>query len=662
MNTQATRDEREVVLTPGSASNLIRTETPASLQRSRCTKTFVMAALVVAASAAARGPAQATPNFTEVSSEVGVSVETNSYWGAGITFLDCDLDDDLDIHVVDGEGDPNVLFRNNGDRTFTEIAASVGLDDDSWGKAVVPADIDNDGDPDMLLTTYGSSEINRLFRNDGGTFVDISAGSGFDYMDFCTGAAWADYDGDGLLDCYITCYLGKPNRLMRNLGGGIFTDVAPGLGVADQTGWGYQPAWFDYDFDGDQDLYVGNDDFFGGTANVLFRNNGDGTFTDVSAQTGAGISIATMGIAVGDYDNDGDLDLYLSNLPAGNKMLRNDGGTFTEVAADLGVEVGNICWGVDFFDADNDGWLDLYVDTSDTDGNPHDFQGDPPVDDLRDLVQSRGGGGAPNRMFQNVGGTFTDVSAASGTDHPGVGYCSAVGDYDDDGDLDLYITNLWFTNGDAPSAFYENEHYGRSDTGTGFLRVNLEGTTSNRDAVGAKVWIRAGSMWQLREKQAGTGYLSSSEPTMHFGLGAETLVEELYVLWPSGLGELYTNIAAGTTLDLVEGNGTTTSVDDPVLSGPTVAVQPQPVLDDCQISFRLGDDAALSGFAPQVGVFDVTGRLVRDLSAAVRIDNGIGSAQWDRRDESGRRLPAGSYVIRFRAAGTTASERVVVLD
>lgn len=603
-----------------------------------------------------RTPAGATP-FVNVTTETNVTVFANSLFGAGVAFLDYDGDSDLDIHVVDGEGDPNVLFRNNGNRTFTEVGATVGLNQTPWGKAVVPTDFDNDGDPDMLLTTYGATEINRLLRNDGGVYTDITSGSGFDFAAPCTGAAWGDYDGDGLLDCYITVYdTNRPNRLLHNLGGGIFVDVAASLGVQDMTGWGYQPAWLDYDGDADADLYVANDDFFGGTANKLYRNNGNGTFTDVSVASGAGVLISAMGLAIGDYDSDLDPDIYVTNLPEGNVLLRNDNGSFVNVGASLGVAVNFICWGADFFDYDHDGWLDLYVAASDENGNPHDFAPEDPSGHPRAL---RGGGGAPNRLFRGQGAAgFTDVSAASGADDAGVSYGTAVGDYDADGDLDLYVTNLWFTVGDASCSFYENTIVPRGNTSQNWLRVRLIGTTSNRDAVGAQVWIQTPGHWQMRERQAGTSYLCASDPTIHFGLAGATTVSRLFVRWPSGLVESYANVPGGQTITLIEGEGATSSVPNGELAGGAWALlgaAPNPATGPV----RLIVQAEQAG-AARLEVFDAMGRRQRSLPL---VSSGAGARilSWDSTDDRGVSLPAGSYFVRLMSGDRVFGERRIVL-
>lgn len=584
----------------------------------------------------------ASTTFNDVTAEVGVEVLASSMWGAGVGFIDHNMDGNLDLYVVDGFGDPNVFFENDGSRNFTEIAGTLGLDDTGWGKSVSVADIDNDGDPDILLTNYDPAQTNRLFRNDGNVFTDITSGSGMDFADKCTGAAWTDYDGDGLLDAYITVYDGShSNRLMHNLGGGIFSNEAEVLGVSDDTGWGYQPGWLDYDNDGDMDLYIANDDFFGGTQNVLFRNDGDGTFTDVSVESGANPSIASMGLAIGDYDNDSFMDIYITNIEQGNVLLHNNGdGTFTDVAEELGVKAFRLSWGSNFFDCDNDGWLDLYVAVSS--GGIH--GGDPPSPD---------GDTYPNLLYLNNGTTFDDISATSGSDNEGKSFCSAVGDYDDDGDLDIYLTNEYDLLGDSASVLYENTQVPRGGAIDNWLRVKLLGTTSNRDAVGARVWIKTDAGWQYRERTSGTSYLSCDEPILHFGLGASNSISQLYVRWPSGLAEGYFAIPGGQTISLVEGDGVPTSVEEPMTESPVrLRVGPNP--------FRRGTDIFLESpllARGRLTIHDAAGRRVRTLATQPSAD---GIARWDGRNDAGAPVPAGIYLLRVVTGGGKATGAKII--
>lgn len=610
--------------------------------------------------------ASATGEFTDVTDEVGVAVLASSDQGPGCGFADIDTDGDLDILVVDGLGDPNALFRQDGLRTFTEVAASAGVDDTGWGKSVTFADYDNDGDPDLLLTRLAGTMI--LYQNNGGVFANVSASSGFAAIGSgsYTGAAWADYDNDGWVDVYVTRYNNLPNRLMRNLGNGTFQDVAPSAGVSNTTGYGFQPAWFDYDNDGDQDLYVSNDIF--GTPNALFRNEGDGTFVDVSVSSGTGIDMSAMGIAVGDYDNNGFLDFYVANISTGNVFLTNNGdGTFTERAAEKGVDVGEVCWGVDFLDYDHDGWLDLYVNVS----SDQYFDGPPPAEGIDSRggrpgkpravpvgSEGRGNGDISNRLYRNLNGlAFADVSEGSGVQNPGRSFCSAVADYDSDGDLDIYMTN-WYEFGlDKQTALLENNHVPRGGSAADWLRVQLIGTLSNRDGIGARVWMQTPAGWQMREHHIGTSYLGSSDPFLHFGTAGATMIPQVFVRWPSGVAEVYDNISTGQVLTLVEGDGTPADVDS---SGPLAAfggslrVVPNPVRTSTEFRLRLGHEEAW------VSILDATGRELRTLQVRGLPGEEVG-IPWDVRGADESRLAAGRYFVLARSGTERISRSLTVL-
>lgn len=591
--------------------------------------------------------------FRNVTAEVGLGVESNSDIGPGCAFNDYDGDGDLDLMVVDGLGDPNRFFRQNSLRNFTEIAGTLGIADTGWGKAVVFADYDNDGDQDLLYTRLGTTNI--LYRKDGATYTNVSASSGFTFSAQNSGAAWADYDQDGFLDVYITNYNSATNRLMRNLGDGTFGDVTGTAGVANTTGFGFQPAWLDYDNDNDQDLYISNDIF--GTPNVLYRNNADGTFTDVSAASGAGIDMSAMGVAIGDYDSNGFLDIFVSNTAAGNVLLRNNGnGTFTDVAASTGV-IGNVvCWGADFFDYDHDGRLDLYVAVS-TD----DYEGIAPNGGPNDAPSERmeSAGPYPNLLYRNTGAAgFVDVSLGSGANNGGKSFSTSLGDYDADGDLDIYVTNWWSVPGDSTSALLENRHIPRGGSADDWLRIKLIGTQSNRDGIGARVWLQSNVGWQMREKAMGSSYLAGGDPYLHFGLGTTTTVPRLFVRWPSGTTEQYTNVPGGQIVTLIEGDGIPTAV--PELTGPNGwairGVVPNPIGEGTRLDFQLGDARAFAE------IHDLQGRLLRSLEVSgARGD--LVTIDWDRRDQRGHRLPAGGYLLSLMSGNQRlASQKIVLVD
>ncbi|MBK8230168.1 MAG: VCBS repeat-containing protein [Candidatus Eisenbacteria bacterium] len=576
--------------------------------------------------------------YQDVTTELGLGVNSTAFLGPGCAMADADGDGDLEVYVVDGMGDPNRLFRNDGPQNFVEAAANFNLNDNGYGKATTFVDFDNDGDQDFLLTRFGPTEGDRLFRNDGtGNFVDITVGSGFDLVkNYHTGAAWTDYDNDGLVDCFIGTYSGnKQNALMKNLGNGQFVDVAGPLGLRDPLGLCFQPGWIDYDLDGDMDLYLANDVF--GESNKLFRNNGDGTFTDVSVVSGTNADLSTMGLAIGDVDNDGDPDLYMSNIYEGNLMLRNRGdGTFQDYTLASGTGVYKTCWGSDFLDYNNDGRLDLYVACM----IPYTNMGDGPV---------------PNKLYRNQGNfIFTDVSNGSGADNAGYSYGSCQGDYDGDGDLDIYVTNWYQGDGAPPSAMLENLHVPRGGQASDAIRITLVGTISNRDALGAKVELSYAFGKQYRWKQCGTSYVSCSEPTIHFGMRTAAQADYIKVYWPSGLVETVYGVPSGSRLTLVEGQ-IASDVEQEPRHGQlhVVGMNPNPMRAETRIVLS----GPTSG-AERLAVFDAAGRRLRDLGAPRE-----GVLRWDGRDASGAAVPAGAYFVRVDSpfASSSSSRRVIVV-
>jgi len=427
-------------------------------------------------------------------SEVGIASGTAGGANAdGVAWGDYDGDGDLDLYLA-YSGAANALYRNNGDGTFTDVAAASGTDDAGAGKAVAWGDYDNDGDLDLYVANSGTA--NRLYENDGaGGFTEVGAASGTDDGGDGRAAGWADYDNDGDIDLCLANNAGA-DRLYRNNGDGTFTDIAVAAGTdANSNGAGI--AWADYDNDGDLDLYFVD---YGGV-NQLYRNNGDGTFTDVATASGTGDGGWGIGVAWGDYDDDGDLDLYLANDIGINRLYQNNGdGTFAEVGAASGTnDAGNgrsVAWG----DYDNDGDLDLYLANVGT-----------------------------SRLYRNDGdGTFTDASVAAGTENGGFAGGIGWGDYDNDGDLDLYVANA-----DMVNRLYRNDS--AVPPGYHWLHVDLVGTVSNQSGIGARVRCVAGGKSQLREIAGDAGYESQNSLAAEFGLGTATIVDTLEIRWPSGV-------------------------------------------------------------------------------------------------------------------------------
>ncbi|HEY6107810.1 MAG TPA: FG-GAP-like repeat-containing protein [Gemmatimonadales bacterium] len=463
------------------------------------------------------------------------------------------------------------LYRNNRDGTFTDVSVAAGIDLRVWGMGAEWADYDNDGRLDLVVSTYGE---NVLYHNNGdGTFSDRTRAAGLGgKRGFWSGVAWGDYDRDGFLDLYVTGYVkySRPsettaaaqydvenpasinpnafpperNLLYHNNRNGTFTEVAARAGVLGDRGKSLEAAWADFDEDGWPDLYVANDV----TDNQLFRNRGNGTFEDISHLAHVADYRSAMGLAVGDWNGDGHLDIYITHWIAQENALYTSllkpraGGRpgaaleFRDEADRYGlgqVTLDFVGWGTFFFDYDNDGRPDLFV------ANGHTFQ-------RRDAPHLL----APEtaQLFWNRGPEhgFYDVSAVSGEyfHNAYVGRGAAFADYDNDGDLDVVVVNHG-----GSAVLLRNDGGNRAH----WLKVRLEGRRSNRTAIGAKIRLVAGHTTQIREVGAQAPYLSQDDLTEHFGLGTIAQVDSLEVTWPSGLRQVWTGLPSNQTVRLVEG-------------------------------------------------------------------------------------------------------------
>ena len=500
--------------------------------------------------------------------------------GSGGLFLDADGDGWLDVFLVDGgsHADPAVarrarhrLFRNRQDGTFEDVTDRSGIRHREFGMGACAGDYDNDGRVDLYVTSFGP---NQLFRNaGGGAFVDVSQDAGVASPLWSTSCAFADVDRDGDLDLFVTNYVdmgkdrnrfcgnmqpklraychplnfpGSPNVLYRNDGDGAFTDASGVSGIGGVRGNGLGVAIGDYDADGWPDVFVAND----AVPNFLFHNDGKGRFTETALL--AGVAVATngtaragMGTAFGDYDGDGRLDLVVTNHETEmHSLFRNLGdGLFGEATVESGLGTATLPYvgfGVVFFDYDNDGALDLSI------VNGH---------VIDNVAQFRGGAKHAQQrlLLRNTAGRFRDVSRQSGPAFAAdrVGRGLAAGDVDNDGDLDLLVTN----NG-GPAELLRNDGGHRGNA----LLLKLIGTASNRDAIGARVTATAGSRTQVREVVSGSSYLAQNDLRAHFGLGTLTSVEEVEIRWPSGRVEMLRNVAANQVITVREGEGTVRQV------------------------------------------------------------------------------------------------------
>jgi hypothetical protein len=529
-------------------------------------------------------------HFIDVAKEAGLKepivyggIETKNYIvevvGAGVAFIDYDNDGWMDLLVLNGtrlEGDPpgatNRLYKNNRNGTFTDVTAKAGLTRTGWASGVTVADYDNDGFDDLFITYYGH---NVLYHNNGnGTFSDVTSKAGLSQsaIHYGSGCTWVDYDRDRHLDLFVANYLSttleklpKPGtnpdctwkgvavncgprglptgfvQLFHNNGDGTFTEVSKQSGVAAAAGsYPMTCVAADYDNDGWPDIYVACDS----TPSWLFRNQHDGTFREEALERGValsedGLEQAGMGAAIGDIDLDGNLDIFKTNFADDTNVLyRNDGkGNFDDVTihSGLGVETRYVGWGAGIVDLDNDGLLDLFVAT----GSVY-----PEVEKKVPAYPFR----TPRLVFRNLGdGRFEELIEEAG---PGVSDVHAsrgcaFGDFDNDGDIDVLVWNM-----NEPPSLLRNDLSG----GGHWLKVSLIGVRTNRSAIGARVTARYGNRIQSQEVSAQSSFYSVNDPRLHFGLGNETVVH-LNIRWTNGTTETVSNVAADQLVIVREGAG-----------------------------------------------------------------------------------------------------------
>ena len=504
----------------------------------------------------------------------------------GCAFLDYNNDGNLDVFLIQAgptpvattpgtdrrpppSRPPCALYRNNGDRTSTDVTRATGLDfDQGYAQAVAVADYDNDGWQDLLLTAYGG---NHLLHNERGHFQEVTQRAGVADTArgprWATSAAWADYDNDGHLDLFVCHYahwtpekdtpcnnpLGQsaycsPDlytpespSLYRNNGNGTFSDVTEKAGLTRLRGRSLGVVWLDYDADGYEDIFVSNDL----SANFLLHNNRDGTFSDRAIVAGVavmdtGIPLAGMGIGVGDYDNDGRDDLLVTNFSNHPKVVyrAHDGRLFNNTTFSCGIGTTSqlvLGWGCEFFDYDLDGYRDVVI------GNGH----------VNDDVESYSQGiryREPKQIFHNRGdGNFDEDTAALGDmAEPSSTRGLAVGDYDNDGRPDVLANNH-----NMEAQLFHNEFRTRN----GWITFRAVGTRSNRDGIGAKLRVRWAGRQQYAEVRSGSSYASRSDPRVTFGLGQADRIESVHVRWPSGKEETVKGLEARRFYVLTEGRG-----------------------------------------------------------------------------------------------------------
>ena len=477
---------------------------------------------------------------------------TGGFLGAGVSFADFN-NDDIDDLTFGHHGGQLRFYQGFNDETgpgFQELTLNI-TNSQSEAKMVLWADIDNDGDQDFLVTNRNAS--NKLWRNDGGMdFTDISEVSGISTNNDTKsyGASYGDFNNDGFIDLYICNYHTlidlSTNELYQNNGNGTFTDVTSIAGVGNGLAQSFQSTFIDIDLDGHQDLHVINDRIF--TPNVFYHNNGDGTFLDMSNMWSVDLGIYAMSSSFGDYDRDGDMDLYVTNGFVGNSLLRNDlddSGIFVDIAVQEGLVVSQMCWGACWFDHNNDTWPDLYV-----------ASGMTAYTEIPDVFDSFGY--QPNQFFVNQGESPMLNASSSTPVIDQYSFAVATGDYNNDGFPDL-VSHQIGDHAIVLAGIPNDNHY---------IKIRPQGVTVNRDAIGAVVEVFHSGGVEMNVVFCGDKYLSQNSRHLHFGLGTSAQIDSVVVQWPGGGEEVFTGISIDTSIVIIEGSsldgGTNDECPDPL--------------------------------------------------------------------------------------------------
>ncbi len=544
--------------------------------------------------------ANTQPLFVEVATakniihDYGLTVPSG-----GVSFCDFNGDgwDDLTLATIGGS---TIDFYQNKAGTFEKIPALVP--DETFQGQVLWVDYDNDGDKDLFMASRG--EVNRLYRNDGNlSFTDVTAAAGLTTERFLTyGASFGDFDRDGWLDLYIGKRTGVPadntHLLYQNQANGTFREVAVSRGAQDPAKIPFCYAFFDYNNDMWPDLYTANDRF---TGNTLLRNNQDGTFTDISESSATGIAMNAMSVTIGDYNNDGQFDIYATNTAGGNILLRNNGDeSFSELAGPSGVGFYSIGWGALFLDSDNKGREDLYVSGMEVGA---------------DINSSA--------FYYNMGDeSFTALSAGFVGDTV-QSFSNALGDFNKDGKIDLMVIN----SSPFQSQLWENQ----TISSHGYISIELEGVLSNRDAIGSRIDVYSAGQRQSRFTQCGTSFLGQNSERNIIGIGLAEMADSILIHWPTGHVDRLEEVMAGAEIKLLEGSTTggeiNISPDVQLISStpsrqaisPLFSVYPNPTSD--QLYFK-HDQAELLKIH-SIRLFNVWGQLEKGYGKSDRLTQSL---------------------------------------
>ncbi|MFK7774556.1 MAG: FG-GAP-like repeat-containing protein [Saprospiraceae bacterium] len=538
-------------------------------------------------------------------------------FGGGVSFFDFNGDgwDDLCFPTATGD---SLLFFHNNQGAFERIDGLVL--DTSATKQLLWADIDNDGDKDLLVTNFMAA--NRLYENDGNmNLTDITLSSGFFlFPDPTYGATFGDYDADGFLDLYITnrsngTFDNFTNYLWKNNGNNTFTNVAIQTNTSDGLKVSFCATFIDINQNLRPDLYIANDRI---ATNTMFLNNGN-TFSDISASSGTDTVVNAMNVGSGDYNNDGHLDIYVTNTVEGNVLYQNNGDeTFTDMATSAGVAFNQVSWGGNFFDYDNDGDLDLYVSSEE-------------VED-----------GKTNALYENLGdGTFHQ-SLPNGIDGDTlISFGNAVGDFNLDGKMDIVVVNAL---GD-PMLIWENQTVNDNN----WLKIRLEGVESNRDGISSWIEIYHDGQKQVRYTKCGTAYLAQNTQTEHFGIGSFETLDSVIVRWQSGIIDRLENVQANQILGILEGM-TIVSTTDILKEKKYFEVSPNPVSENYfYLKSSFGENVEV-----EMQLLNASGQVVFDKKMKLM--------QGENQVELPMNLGSGVYFLNIRTSEFTEYQNLIKLN